>query len=194
MSLGVSLGGSLGGSLGRVRWVLARHPWIYWSTVAACVALVWSGLADSQARTDAARRAWGTPRQVWVATAPAAPGDTVHATARQYPAAMVPKGALARAPDRVAAQQIAEGEVLVGSDLADAHLGAQWVVFALPRQGAPRLVEGAGVAVFADGRRVCDGTVSALGAETIDVAVPPACAGDTSAQVKAGTVVLARLP
>ena len=46
----------------------------------------------------------------------------------------------------------------------------------------------------ATGGLLAMGLWSALGAETIDVAVPPACAGDTSAQVKAGTVVLARLP
>lgn len=188
--------------LPRVRLVLARRPWLYWSCVAVCAAVVWFAVAAAQARVVAARDAWGVTRTVWVASAKVAVGEPLRASAQEYPVAVVPAGALTSLPsDAVAVRSIGAGEVLVADDLAGESLTpAGWVVFAVPADSAPALALLDRVAVFGSGQRWCDGVVVAV--RTIDiatvavaaeVAVPSECAADVSAQLALGAVTLARL-
>jgi hypothetical protein len=131
---------------------------------------------------------------VWVVSDDTARGNAVRAEARRYPAAMVPAGAISTAPSQaVATHSLPKGAIVTALDLAQPHrLPPDWVVFAVPRETGPDLHPADDVAVFADGRRVCDGTVvEATG--PVELAVAPRCAAGLSTAVSAGEVVLARL-
>ena len=182
--------------LPRLRFALARRPWIYWLFVAACAALVWSTLASAQERLDKQRQQWGETRRVWVAAADTSAGDFVRVVARDYPVAMVPASAITDEPvDATATSAIAAGEVLVSADVSsnERSLPADWVVFALATGGAPTLRRGDQVAIFGSGQRWCDGVVVALADDAIEVGVPPECADAVSAQAALDAVVLASL-
>ncbi|MDO8361499.1 MAG: hypothetical protein Q7V88_01260 [Actinomycetota bacterium] len=195
--------------LPRLRLALARRPWLYWSSVAVCAAVVWLGVASAQAGVAAERDAWGSTRPVWVATEAAVPGGPLRAERREYPAAMVPVAAVTLAADTgawpadaSAARSVSPGEVLTAADLAaaDGLAPPGWVVFGVPAAGQPTLVAGDEVAVFGSGQRWCDGVVVAVGSgpggngtDRFDVAVPSECARDLSAQLALGAVTLARL-
>lgn len=57
--------------LARLRRLLARRPWLYWAAVGAVALLIGLQVQAALAAVDHARRDWGTPVTVWVATAPA---------------------------------------------------------------------------------------------------------------------------
>ena len=59
----------------RARHVLARRPWLYWSAVLVLAAGAGWAVTAAAAGVDDARRAWGTSRDVLVATVDIAPGD-----------------------------------------------------------------------------------------------------------------------
>lgn len=191
--------------LPRLRLVLARRPWLYWLCVAVCAAVVWFSITAAQARVTAARDSWGATRTVWVAAGEVGAGAAVVADARQYPLAVVPAGALTSLPaDAVAARSIGTGEVVVADDLAGESLTPDgWVVFAVPADSAPTLVVLDRVVVFGSGRQWCDGVVvaarsaadpGAVDRAGVEVAVPPDCAADVSAQLALGATTLARRP
>ncbi|MCE9622777.1 MAG: hypothetical protein K8R99_10560 [Actinomycetia bacterium] len=181
--------------LPRLRFALARRPWLYWLFVTVCAAIVWSMVASAQTRLHEQRDQWGETRRVWVATVDVAPGDVIHAVGRDYPIAMVAPSAIDEAPvDAIATTLIAAGEVLVASDVAatsERTLPSDWVVFALGIEDSPALRPGNDVALFGSGQRWCEGVVVALGDESIEVGVPPECASAASAQIAADAIVLA---
>jgi len=166
---------------------------LYWLVIGLCATAVWLNVSAAQARVADARHRWGTTREVWVASAAAAPGEPVIARTRDYPTAMVPSAAVTSLPaDALAAHPLAAGEVLVTSDLAGpASVPSGWVVFAVPLDGAPSLVAGERVSIFGSGQRWCDGTVHVVDGERADVSVPPDCAASVSAQLALDAVVLA---
>jgi hypothetical protein len=187
--------------LPRVRLALARRPWLYWLAVGLCAAGVWFGVAGAQAQVAHARDGWGRTRRVWVADGDVAAGAAVHATAADYPVAMLPSSALTSAPgEAMAARSVADGEVLVADDLADDRsTPTGWLAFAVPADGAPALLVGDHVAVFGSGERWCDGIVAAATGAVdgmvdvmVEVAVPPDCASALSAQLALDAVTLAR--
>lgn len=180
--------------LPRVRLLLARRPWLYWLLVGLCAAGVWAGVAGAQAQVARARAGWGSTQRVWVAMADVTAGQALQAAARDYPAAMVPPSALTALPaGSLAAQAVAEGEVLVAGDVRDATtVPGGWLAFAIPADGAPALLAGDRVAVFGSGQQWCEGLVAAAGDATFEVAVPPDCAAALSAQLALGAVTLAR--
>ena len=57
----------------RLRHVLARRPWLYWSAVALLAAGIGVAAASAVAGVDDARRAWVDTRSVVVAVAELAP-------------------------------------------------------------------------------------------------------------------------
>ena len=61
----------------RLRHVLARRPWLYWTGVALLAIGVGAVVASAAATVDEARRAWGEPRSVVVATVDLEPGDAL---------------------------------------------------------------------------------------------------------------------
>lgn len=178
----------------RVRLALARRPWLYWSFVALCALAAWAGVHGAIAAAQHRQQRWGQSRTVLVVTTAARRGQPIRASPRQYPAAMVPASALRTLPaGALAVHDLAAGEVVVAVDVAGSTaLPSGWVVFGVPVIDRPALVAGDDVALFADGARWCDGTVMAVAEHTVDVAVPTACADTVSAQVAAGSVVLAR--
>lgn len=182
--------------LPRLRMLFARRPWLYWLIVALCAVMVWLSVASTQAEVTQERNSWGTTREVWVASGPAAVGEVVRATVAEHPMSMVPPSAVSSLPDgAIAARSIAEGEVVVAADVAvEGFVPAEWVVFAVPLDGAPSLTVGDEVSVFGSGELWCEGLAAARGESTVEVAVPLACAGSMSAQLALGAVTLARHP
>ena len=187
--------------LARCRLALARWPWLHWLVVAVCAAVVWLSVHHAQAAAHAAEHRWGTQRTVWVSTADAPAGASLHLVQRRYPIAMVPASAIVTLPTRaIAARAITGGAVVVSADLGGPHdAPSGWVVFALPADGAPALHPGDPATLFGAGERVCDGVVTAAGPSNdpgvtaaIEVAVAPRCAPLVSQQVAAHSIVLAR--
>ena len=181
--------------LPRVRLELARRPWLYWLFAGTCAAFAWAAVAGAQSAADRARQQWGTSRTVYVAAHTLAPGEPLAVVRREYPSAMVPQAAIAEAPEgAVVAHPLAHGEIVTANDLAgDTSAPPNWSVFAVDATGAPALVAGDAVGVFGQGALWCDGVVTAVTTDLVEVAVPPSCAEAVSAQVAVGGVVLARV-
>jgi hypothetical protein len=134
---------------------------------------------------------------VWVATSAAAPGEPLVVEARDYPLAVVPAGALERAPvGAVARQHVAAGEVIVSADadpLGTAGLiPAGWVAVPVPQRGSS-LVAGDAVATFANGQRLGDGVVVGRDDEQVLVAVPIDVAAAVTQATPGGTVIVGLL-
>ena len=92
-----------------------------------------------------------------------------------------------------AARAVETGEILLASAVgAGADVDPAAVVVAVPSSAAPRLVVGDLVTLFGNGAAVCDGTVTATGGDTTEVAVSPSCVATLAGHLLAGTVVVAR--
>jgi hypothetical protein len=180
--------------LPRLRLAFARRPWLYWLVAGSLIVLAWWQVSSVHAAARRARDAWGTTVEVWVSSTDAAAGAPLAIERREYPTAMVPTSALADLHEPViAARHVAAGAVLVGADVVGDHaLPDSWIVFAIAADGAPALVQGDGVAVFAAGQRLCDGTVAAPPGEQVEFGVPAECGGAVGNAVALGEVVLAR--
>ncbi|MCY7300368.1 MAG: hypothetical protein LH616_14300 [Ilumatobacteraceae bacterium] len=185
----------------RLRLLFARRPWLYWLIVGTCAMAVWLSVASAQAQVTRERDNWGTARRVWVASGPVVAGEVVLAAAVDYPTAILPPSAVSSLPaDAVAARSIAAGEVVVAADVAvDGLVPADWVVFAVPADGAPALIAGDAVTVFGSGQAWCDGLAATVNEATVnevtlEVAVPTDCAASMSAQLALGAITLARHP
>jgi len=176
--------------------LFARRPWLYWLIVGACGIAVWSSVAGAQAQVTRRRDSWGETRTVWVVSGPLVAGDTVRAAEDDYPIAMVPASAVSSlSADAVAARSIADGEIVVEADVAvDGLFPADWVVFAVPADGAPGLTTGDVVSVFGSGHAWCDGRAAVVSEVVLEVAVPADCAASMSAQLALGAITLARHP
>ncbi len=180
--------------LPRLRLAFARRPWLYWLVVACCAALVWGQLAAVRTRAETDRASWGASRLVWVAVDDANPGEPIAVEQRRAPLAMVPSTILSDLPDLpIAARSVVAGQMLTPPDVATEHTPPRdWVTFSVPLDGTPTLHDGDAIAVFAVGRRLCDGMVG-LGTDvTVEFAVPPECADAVSSAVAAREVVLGR--
>ncbi len=180
--------------LPRVRLELARRPWLYWLFAGTCAAFAWATVAGAQSAADRAHRQWGSTRTVYVTATDVAAGEPLTVVRGDYPSAMVPAAAVAEvAPGALAAHPLAEGEILTVADLAGGTTAPpRWSVFAISSAESPALVPGDDVGVFGQGARWCDGIVTAVASDIVEVAVPPSCAEAVSAQVAVGGVVLAR--
>lgn len=182
--------------LPRLRLLFARRPWLYWLIVVTCAVAVWLSVAGAQAQVIRERDSWGATLRVWVTNGPVAAGDVVYAKTADYPTAMLPPSAVSSIPaDAVAARSIAAGEVVVAADLAvDGLVPADWVVFAVPADGAPTLIASDAVTVFGSGQMWCEGVAAAISEATVEIAVPTDCAASMSAQLALGAITLARHP
>jgi hypothetical protein len=122
--------------LARIRLMMARHPWIYWSAIVVLAAVVGLGAAKAIAGVDAARRSWGEQQSVWVATAAIEPGQPIVAQRRDVPRAMVPVAAVAElATPTTARQRIGSGEIITSIDVTAGGTAGLvpdgWVAFAV---------------------------------------------------------------
>ena len=102
----------------RMRVLLARRPWIFWTVVAALTTVVAVDVSGRLRALDDARARWDETREVLVAVEPLRPGDPLVAEVVDLPLAAVPDGAVAvdGAPGTVR-QHVAAGEVIVVVDV-----------------------------------------------------------------------------
>jgi len=187
----------------RIRRVLVRRPWIYWSLAAIATLAVSASLLDRSDTIDAARDSWGETRTVWVATVDHAPGDPLTTITRDVPVAMLADSAVADVADvagGAARQHIAAGEVVHHVDVIapagpQAMIPAGWVAVPIsesPRSGA-RL--GDRVHVVSDGFVVSDdGLVVGVHDDATLVAVTSDAAPSIAAAADAGGLTLLLLP
>lgn len=103
----------------RVRWELARRPWIYWSLVAAVAVVAAVSVSSAQHRADTERERWGTTTPVMVATRELGPGDpAVGLERRHHPIALVPDGAVDEVPHDVTVRRtVRVGQTVTADDL-----------------------------------------------------------------------------
>jgi hypothetical protein len=183
----------------RLRHVLARRPWLYWSAVTLLAAGVAVAAASAVAGVDDARRAWGATRSVVVAVAELAPGDLLigRTEVRPHPAPMVPPSALTAVPAAaVARQRVAAGEVLVELDVVAGHLPVAllppgWRGVAVAEPVPSGAVVGDLVAAASGGVIVADeGVIVGRTESTVVVAVPSADAPAVAAAANAGDLTL----
>ncbi len=142
-----------------VRMLLARRPWIYWTSVGAvalALALVMhSWVSDLRHQ----RNSWGTTASVLVASSEIPPGAALDAvvTSRRIPQAAVPPSARSELPDGATARQaIAVGEIIVEGDLAAttgalALLPSGWLAMAVEDANPSLVSVGDTAALLASG-------------------------------------------
>jgi hypothetical protein len=189
--------------LARARHVLARRPWLYWLAVALVAVGAAVAAARGAATVDAARRSWGSTREVVVATADLAPGDALagHVEVRERPAPMVPADALSDLDGAARARQhVVAGEILVAPDVAatDAPqdlIPAGWAAVAVGEAVPTGVAVGDRVAVASGGARLADdGVVVGRSGEAVLVAVPADAAPAVAAASATGDVALLLQP
>ncbi|MFZ9628144.1 MAG: hypothetical protein ACO3C1_02200 [Ilumatobacteraceae bacterium] len=182
-----------------IRWLLARHPSVYWALVALTGLIVVLSVRSASDAATTERDRWGTSVVAYVTTGFVARGESVVAEPHDVPLALLPDGALVDAPPpgAVAAHDLAAGDVLDSTDVAESgEVPASWVVVRVSSP-APRLVAGDGVAVLGAGTLLCDGTVTDVrasddGEVAIEVAMPPDCAEHVAPLLALDEVVLGR--
>ncbi|WP_117000498.1 SAF domain-containing protein [Desertimonas flava] len=174
--------------LATVRHRLARSPWIYWAVVAVLAVVAGVAVASATSGVDAARRAWGDVRAVYVASSDIAPGDQLagRVDRRELPAPLIPGDALIDVSSgAVARQHVAAGEVLVSVDVAASGsprslIPADWLAVAVAERVPSGVSAGDAVRVASGGIVLADeGVVVAASPDAVLVAVP----ADDAAQV-----------
>jgi hypothetical protein len=189
--------------MARVRQVLARRPWLYWSAVLAVAAGLGLVVADAMTAVDDARHEWGTERAVLVATRDARPGERLSdiAARRPLPAPMVPAAAIETAPpDAVLRQHVSAGEIVTGPDMAataqpQALIEDGSLAVAVAERVPTGAAVGDAVAVASGGVVLAgDGTVVGVLSDAVLVAVPAAEAPAVAQAAGAGDVALLLRP
>lgn len=184
--------------LPRIRLLLARRPWIYWTFVALIAATGAAVVGGAVRGVNAQRGEWGTARTVWVASGDVAAGDVIDAESRSYPLAMVPHSAIDQLPAAsVARHRLGDGEIIVSSDITVdgpvALIPEGWL--AVPVANAPPGYRpGDEVSLLADGVAVTDGVVVSADEAAIMVAVPAADAAAVGAAALSGSLIIALAP
>ena len=188
--------------LPRVRLALARRPWLYWLCVAVCAAVVWFSVAAAQERVSAARDSWGTTRTVWVTTGEVAAGEAVVAArgSTRWPWCRRRRSRRCRPmPSQHAASPPAKCWWPTTSPANRSLLPVGWCS---PCRPTPRPSWRCSIAwscsAAANGGATASWSRHRLPTrrqtEVVEVAVPPRCAADVSAQLALGAITLARLP
>jgi hypothetical protein len=187
----------------RIRHEVARRPWLYWAAVGVAVlATVVTARAESR-QVDRARAAWGTTRDVLVATAPMRAGDRVgDATeVRALPEAMVPDAAVgADDTDLVVRHDVAPGEIVADTDVAArsgpaALVPSGWAAVPVTVGSTGAYAVGDHVAVVSGGLELSgDGLVVAVADLALVVAVPRDAAAEVASAAGAADVAVLLLP
>lgn len=181
-----------------VRLMVARHPWVYWFTIAVVAVVVAVASAAMLASVDEARRSWGEQTTVWLSTSAASPGEPIAVAARQVPAAVVPVGAVTHSPaGTVARQRIGPGEIVTADDVAAGGpaglIPPEWVAFAVPAS-PDHFSTGDHLEVYSADQLVADGLVVDDRDAELMIAIPAAAAPTMAAALLADTVTLALSP
>jgi hypothetical protein len=183
----------------RLRHVLARRPWLYWLAVLALAGAAGLVVADAAAGVDAARRSWGTTRQVLVTAVDVAPGETLsgRVAVRSVPEPMIPPDALEDvAPTAIARQRLAAGEMVMAHDVAatggpQALIPDGWRAVAVAELVPSGAAAGDAVSVASGGILVTDhGMVVGDLPEGVLVAVPADVAAPIAHAAVAGDLTL----
>lgn len=165
----------------RLRMLLARRPWIYWSFVALLAAGAGLTVAASVADMRRARESWGETAPVLVATRAIAPGEMLDGSvaATQFPVALVPGSAVTDfAPGAAAIQRITAGEVVVDADVGGAAgslalLPDGWLAIAIDGADGALFHVGDSAAVLAAGQVVAaKAVVVRILADAVVIGVP----------------------
>jgi hypothetical protein len=187
----------------RLRHVLARRPWLYWSGVLLVALAAAAVVAAATSRVDDARRAWGQPRRVVVATADLVPGDPLDDATelRTVPSPVAPATALERAaPGAVARQHVGAGEIVVAVDVAardapQALIPDGWSAVAVAEAVPTGADLGDAVRAVADGVVLAaDGVVVGRSEAAVLVAVPDDAAPAVATAAAAGDLALLLVP
>lgn len=170
----------------RLRRLLARRPWIYWTVVALVAVVLGARVHAHTVEVDAARDAWGATAEVFVASADIAPGEPILAERYELPVAMLPQEPADDVAGMVARQRVSAGEVLTSIDVAAAGplalVPADWLAVPLIEMPGSGAAIGDRVQVAVDGIVVsADGLVVGQLADATLVAMPAAEAPMTSA-------------
>jgi hypothetical protein len=181
-----------------VRLTVARHPSIYWLTIAVVAAAVAFSAARAVQGVDAARRSWGRQRTVWMAAASIEPGQPILAAAHQVPLAVVPDDAVDADPaGTVARQRVGRGEIITDADFtAQGTAGlvpAGWVAFAM-QPSVGRFAIGDHLSVYAGGQLACAGLIVDESESALMIAVPSDTASVIATALLADAVTLALTP
>ncbi len=181
-----------------IRLMVARHPWVYWLTIAALAALIALGAQRAVAGVDAQRRSWGRQQSVWMTTTAIEPGQVIAAGRNEVPAAVVPVDAADEVhAGMVARQQIGAGEIVTKGDITAAGaaglIPTGWSAFAVPAS-VEHFATGDHVGVYAGDQYLSPGLVVAAGDSDLMVAVPAESAPALAASLLANAVTLALTP
>ena len=181
-----------------IRLMVARHPWVYWLTIAALAALVAVGAQRAVARVDAQRRTWGQQQSVWITTSGIEPGQVIAADRNDVPAAIVPVDAAEEVhAGTVARQHLGAGEIVTNGDITAAGAAGLipigWSAFAVPAS-VEHFTTGDHVGVYAGDQYLAPGLVVAAGDSDLMVAVPAGSAPALAASLLANAVTLALTP
>jgi hypothetical protein len=184
--------------LPRARWILARHPVVYWASVAVVAVALGLQVTAAVGRVDAARRSWGTAVSVWVATDDVAAGDEIASSSRSVPQALVLEAAVAFDPEgSIARQHVSAGEIITSADVSATGpaglIPDGWVAVPIAATVTPFSV-GDPVAVFVADQRSSDGIVVDIVESGALVAVPEDSAGVLASAALSGSVTIALRP
>lgn len=191
-------------AVARGRQFLARHPSVYWCTVALCAALAAWTVHQRIAAIDAERAAWGTPRPVLMATVPLTPDDPLDTDSLRLvdvPEAVAPVRAVSELPERARLhQRVGAGEILVAEDLTAApgpagRAPAGSVVVGLAAPDGDGAEIGLAVRIVADGIVLAhDATIVDRIGTTVFVAVPARDGPAVAAAERTGTASMIFVP
>ena len=181
-----------------IRLMVARHPWVYWLTIAGLASLVALGAQRAVAGVDAQRRSWGQQQSVWMTTTAIEPGQVIAADRNEVPAAVVPVDAADEVhAGMVARQHIGAGEIVTKGDITAAGaaglIPTGWSAFAVPAS-VEHFATGDHVGVYAGDQYLSPGFVVATGESDLMVAVPAESAPALAASLLANAVTLALTP
>lgn len=187
--------------MARVRLLLARRPWIRWCAIVVLAAGLATGVHGRLREVAAARDAWGSTTEIWVAAAGADVGEPLAVERRTVPIAFVPPDAVTDDPTGSAARQrIGPDEVVTTADVlrADDPLAlapAGWLVAPVEERPPSGAGPGDRVQVVAAGFVLAsEATVIDTGDGVTLVAVPAELAPLLPAAADAGPVTLLRVP
>jgi hypothetical protein len=106
----------------RLRYGLARRPWIYWALVTGVALIAAVTVTEPSRRAEDQRNRWGHTTVVAVATRTIDIGERFHGAVelRRYPIAMVPAEALDEVGRQATARRrLPSGQILTVGDIAD---------------------------------------------------------------------------
>ena len=187
--------------LAHLRARAARHPLIYWAFVATLAAIAAHLVLARFDAAEAARRGWGDPIEVLIATSEHRPGDALTTRRVELPASAVPDGVVDELPAGARARQfLSAGAVVELADVATIRGPASGAspdaaVVPIPLRAPAADAVGAPVDVVADGIVLAgDATVTMVDGDTLFVAVARRAAPAVAAAAHRGVAGVVFLP